>query len=514
MVTPMAQVESLEDIAEEDAEEDAPRVVDSPNTAKQSPASGKKRKKRKSVLLKSHKKRPSLKSTAAHDDAILTAHTDEGDQQENEVEQWHQEDNEPEDEVQDDEITEDQGEGLEEADASQDEDSDNEYLGNDTLSDSELDSEVQDDILEDPMGEDEDEEEIAWPGQKGFNESKKKSEPDRSAAPVPNDAVPSHRRKKRRRSIIKGRTKRRSSGDRNAISQQANEATSEELPAESIPTKRRKKGGILKRAGLLKRKRSLTESEGNASLARKTGKQSTELSLSGDKIAVTVHRISHVHRLNFNPDLDDDLAGPGAFPKKKNPNAIDVLAQICREIIGKTIATVKSSIEGEANTSRKAELKRKKDAIETYGDELDGRLFQMTTALDHNYALGVKLKHANKQKAALRDELLDLRKQRQEVELQIDEVRARHEKDARVANEEHHLETLLQDIELAVERGRAAPEVDEEEEDEDGEEEGKPSLSMRLQQAADVMSSADGRVGLLERVKGFNGLLEEAIARL
>ena len=236
----------------------------------------------------------------------------------------------------------------------------------------------------------------------------------------------------------------------------------------------------------------------------------------GDKIHVTVQRISHVHRLNFNPDSDDDLAGPGAFPKKKTPNAIDVLAQICREMIGKTISTVKNGIQNEANTARKNELKRKRELFERYGDELDGRLYQMTTALDHNYALGVKLKHANKQKAALRDELLEMRKQRQELDLQMDELRGQNEEDARVANEEHTLDTLLQDIELAVQRGKAAQEHGDEEEDDDDhqDEDGGLTLAMRLQQVADTVSSADGRVGTLERVKGFNKLLEQAIEKL
>lgn len=244
---------------------------------------------------------------------------------------------------------------------------------------------------------------------------------------------------------------------------------------------------------------------------------------SGDKIHVTVQRISHVHRLNFNPDSDDDLAGPGAFPKKKSPNAIDVLAQICREIIGKSIATVKEGIGAEASTARKSELRRKKEAFERYGDELDGRLFQMTTALDHNHALAVKLKHANKGQVALREELLGLRRQRQEIELQMDEVRRRNEEEAREAAEEQRLREMLQDIQVAVQRGRAAEEQ-EGSQGEDGEDEsrngkggdadGGPTLAMRLRRLGETVSSADGRVGMLEKVRGFNRLLEEAIAKL
>ena len=285
--------------------------------------------------------------------------------------------------------------------------------------------------------------------------------------------------------------------------------------------------------GKRRRERDVEESEqdGEATSARKRQKLKSKSSKAqsssakssrdrrtkeagDDKIHVTVQRISHVHRLNFNPDSDDDLAGPGAFPKKKSPNAIDVLAQICREMIGKTITTVKGGFKDETNVARKNELKRKRELFERYGDELDGRLFQMTTALDHNHALGVKLKHAAKKKASLRDELLEMRRQRQELELQMDEMRAGNEEAAKAANEEHELNNLLHDIELAVERGKAAQEQDGDDDGDAEEGNGEPTLAMRLRQVADNVSSADGRIGMLERIKDFNKLLEEAIDKL
>ena len=409
---------------------------------------------------------------------------------------------------------------------------------------------------------------------------------DRSEAPISSIAVP-RPKKKKRRSIIMGRTKHRSSGDRSAIFEQA-EATEEHPATNPSPARGGKQSGTLKRPNLkqsklnrrrprtqeatiedpaptsssargqkddsslqrssltrpslLKKKRPLAESKGNTSTKPrnrvaspetetedpKQRKQSTRTTpkpaapAPADKIQVTIHRLSHVHRLNFNPTIDDPLSGPGAFPRKKTPNAIDVLAQICREIIGKTLSTVKNSLKTQSgssggNTARQAQLKRKRDAIETYGDELDGRLFQMTVALDHNYALGVKLRSAKRKKDALREEVLDMRRRRGEVEVQIDEVRAKHESEAREAEAEERLRGLLMDIELAVERGRGAPALggssDEEEDDEEGGE-GRGGLLMRVQQVTDRVSSADGMVGVLERVKGFNGLLEEAIAKL
>jgi hypothetical protein len=48
-------------------------------------------------------------------------------------------------------------------------------------------------------------------------------------------------------------------------------------------------------------------------------------------------------------------------------------------------------------------------------------------ALDNNWALSVRLRQANKEKAALRQELLRIRREREKVALRTDEVRRLHE---------------------------------------------------------------------------------------
>ena len=104
---------------------------------------------------------------------------------------------------------------------------------------------------------------------------------------------------------------------------------------------------------------------------------SQEAKSKDDTVPVTVHRISHIHRLNFIDGEDDDLAGPPTLPKKSTVNAIDVLSQLCREMIGKTVEDMRKGAENERREERKAEWKRKRKAVQMFGDELDGRLFQM-----------------------------------------------------------------------------------------------------------------------------------------
>ena len=67
---------------------------------------------------------------------------------------------------------------------------------------------------------------------------------------------------------------------------------------------------------------------------------------------------------------------------------------------------------------------------------------------------------------------------------------------------------MLHDIELAVQRGRALPQ------DPDAENEEKGNIEMRLRLAAEMVSSRDGRMGILGRVKEYNGFLERAVGVL
>jgi len=48
-------------------------------------------------------------------------------------------------------------------------------------------------------------------------------------------------------------------------------------------------------------------------------------------------------------------------------------------------------------------------------------------ALDNNWALSMRVKQANKEKIALREELLRVRREREKVALQTDQVRRVHE---------------------------------------------------------------------------------------
>ncbi|MCJ1402185.1 hypothetical protein MMC11_005405 [Xylographa trunciseda] len=247
-------------------------------------------------------------------------------------------------------------------------------------------------------------------------------------------------------------------------------------------------------------------------------------------IPITVHRISHTKSHTYDPTDEDILSAPPPFPKKSGVNAIDVLSQICREMISKSIGTLKQNIDKEQSQRQKAEWRRKAKVVEMFGDELDARLFQMTEAIDNSHGLTTRLRQANKTRNTKRDALLDIKRQREEIAIEMDAVGAQHEQATKVeqVRDSHHcpstfwrneaqadvdnqdendLNTMIQDIELAVQRGRAAQLATDGEPDAAEENVG---LELRLRKVAMEVSSVGGE-GLLDRVRGFNALMEKVL---
>ncbi|MCJ1287588.1 hypothetical protein MMC26_006940 [Xylographa opegraphella] len=224
-------------------------------------------------------------------------------------------------------------------------------------------------------------------------------------------------------------------------------------------------------------------------------------------IPITVHRNSPIRNLNHDPTDEDILSAPPPFPNKSGVNAVDVVSQICCETITKSIGTLKQTTDKQQNQRQKAEWQRKTEAVEMFGDELDMRFFQMSEAIDNNHGLATRLRQAKKAKNAKRDALLDIKRQREEVAIEMDAVRAQYETATKITQDENDLDTMIHDIKLAVQRGRAAQQAQGEDA---GTAEESVGLELRLRKLAAEVSAIGGG-GLLNRVKGFNALMEKVL---
>lgn len=114
------------------------------------------------------------------------------------------------------------------------------------------------------------------------------------------------------------------------------------------------------------------------------------------------------------------------LPNRGGVNPADVLSQICRETLEKTLTTLKNGIANETNPTRRAEWTRKRKAVEAFSSELDGRLLDLSEILDSNFVLGVQLKKAKREMMDLRSHLYQVRRERESIALQMDAVRAKH----------------------------------------------------------------------------------------
>ncbi|PYH66376.1 uncharacterized protein BO88DRAFT_489930 [Aspergillus vadensis CBS 113365] len=246
----------------------------------------------------------------------------------------------------------------------------------------------------------------------------------------------------------------------------------------------------------------------------------------GETVPVTVHRFVNAAVLGEGPEPEEssgeeEESAEGLAAKEKTKlvsrggvNAADVLSQICRETLEKTLATLKNGIANEGNAARRAEWTRKKKAVEAYGTELEGRLFELSEMLDSNFVLGRQIKKSKREMMDLRSRLYRVRKEREEVALQMDAVRRKHSEEESAKMARSTINNSLHSLDLALERSRNRPV------DEPTSQIPEPSSTAGLEflvrnVAENVSSIAPGaQGGLLHQIKSFNAQLEATARRL
>ncbi|KAI9768053.1 MAG: hypothetical protein M1839_004213 [Geoglossum umbratile] len=239
-------------------------------------------------------------------------------------------------------------------------------------------------------------------------------------------------------------------------------------------------------------------------------KGSARQALDRETVPILVHRLSTHHSGDY--DGEDAVFNPN--PPNSNRagvNAVDVLSQICRELIAGSVEKLRQGAEQEDDDTRLREWNRKRKAVEAFGEELEERLFDMTEVLDYNYILTVKLRKANKEKFSLRERLLQVRQAREVMALRMDQIRRKHEESGKAAENRNALNTAFHDIEVAVERGRARQQKHG---PHDGDANELSGLEARIMNVAADVSSTSDTGSLLGRVKEFNVFLERAAAVL
>lgn len=267
-------------------------------------------------------------------------------------------------------------------------------------------------------------------------------------------------------------------------------------------------------------------------------------------VPVTVHRFSNF--LALDPQGAEDTpreAGTGTVEQRRRVaqqqtrrsgvNPVDVLSQICREAFDDALSSLQEEFASQPDKKVRADIVRKIKALQAFSAELEHRLFDIREVLDANHTLAAQVRREKREVAMLRAELMEVRRQRNEIELEMDDVRqsfmaeqernnvsgtctilcpfpsSRHiqviltiqkNKQRQVA-----LTTAMHELELALERSKP-PDPD----DNDEPQNPAAGLEFLLRSVADNVSSAapDSQGGLLQQIKDLNHQLEYMSAML
>ncbi len=252
----------------------------------------------------------------------------------------------------------------------------------------------------------------------------------------------------------------------------------------------------------------------------------------GAPVPITVQRFTRIRTTgrgrgneddgNEDDDENDELTAFGAdiaFANRSGVNAVDVLAQVCEDIVEQKLQGLQEKYQqarrastdgGTSTTTAAAAAAIRKDilvarrALEAFQQEVRTRLLEQAVAVDSLHALRKRVRAAHKAKLALREEILRIRAERDKVGLRMDALRDQHQERVRAAMKTANLSAAMHDIDLAVEQGRVAPEL----------------ATTAQQKAADlanlelVVRRVAEQVSSLQKIKEFNAFLERTAAVL
>ncbi|KAL2180476.1 uncharacterized protein P884DRAFT_289867 [Thermothelomyces heterothallicus CBS 202.75] len=233
-------------------------------------------------------------------------------------------------------------------------------------------------------------------------------------------------------------------------------------------------------------------------------------------VAVTVQRFRKPQGAGDAAAESDDessakaLRGDIPFANRGGVNAVDVLSTLCEELIEAYMGKLEERGRAAEDAATRREQKTMYRALEAFREELRTRLLEHTIALDTLHALRKRVRAAQKERLALRDEILRIRAEREQVALRMDAIRIRHEATSKKALRHMSLSSAMHDIDMAVEKGLAAPELSPAEQKKAD----LANLELLISRVADQACTKSDGGGALKQIKEFNGFLERAAAVL
>ncbi|KAI2471396.1 hypothetical protein F4781DRAFT_387510 [Annulohypoxylon bovei var. microspora] len=230
----------------------------------------------------------------------------------------------------------------------------------------------------------------------------------------------------------------------------------------------------------------------------------------GEAIPIIVQRYTKRMHTNEDDTDADILNAEIPFANRGGVNVIDVLSQICDEVIDSSLEKLHEAAVNAKEAVTKREFRTKLRALEAFQEELRTRLLEHTIALDTMHALKKRVRSVQKEKLTLRTEIMRIRAEREQVALKMDAVRIRHETANRESLHQLGLSSVMDDIELAIENGRSAPDLNPKE----NKAAELSNLELLISRVVGQASATSDGGGNLKQIKDFNAFLERAAAIL
>lgn len=214
--------------------------------------------------------------------------------------------------------------------------------------------------------------------------------------------------------------------------------TSPELESEEVTEEPRPKRPRTVPPPKSKKRSPATQRQPRAPRAKSNKQKSARGKKSGDAtgqpISVKIQRFTKPRRLDEDdPEADDILNTEIPFANRSGVNAVDVLAQMCEELISSSLQKLQDTFDNAQDAATKKELRVKLRALGAFQEELRTRFLEHTIALDALHALKKRVREAQKNKLQLRERIIQIRAEREQVALRMDAVRMKHEEDGKEA---------------------------------------------------------------------------------
>lgn len=253
-------------------------------------------------------------------------------------------------------------------------------------------------------------------------------------------------------------------------------------------------------------RKAAPKSQASKKTAKKPGKQ---VHARGGPVPVTIHRLTLPPLYDEKETDVDILNAEMPHMKRSGVSAIDVLSSICKEIVGIQLGSLEQMGNSCEDSASRREYKTKWNAVEAFGKELQLRLLTQAINLDNAYSLERRVRDALKKKNALREEVLQVRKEREQVALRMDEIRMKHEREKINAQNRDSLNAAVHDIEMAIEMGKSnqtSANIDHSTD--------LVGMELLIKRVAGEVSVQGHSGGILKEIKEFNAFLERAALAL